>query len=291
MALTTQRSAAATGAGAAARVPAGRPAAGAASRRRRPRAWLRIVLPVATTLALLAVWELLARTDVLPNEIPPFTDVIRWLAEHAGDDRYRTAIGQTLWHWFAGLLIGGLAGVVLGVALGSLPLVQRLLNVPLELLRPIPAIVYLPLLILVMGSRSQTVIVLTALGAFWPMLFQAIYGVHAIDRQAMETGRVFGLSGWQRLWSIMVPSVLPYLATGLRIASSLALIVAVSTELVGGIPGLGAEIGAASQNTNYTAVYGLLIVSGLFGLLLNAVLERSERRLLRWHVSHRAVSA
>lgn len=252
---------------------------------------VRILVPLGTTIALLALWELLARTHVLPNEIPPFSEVIRWLAENGRDARYRTAIGQTLWHWFAGLVIGGAAGVVLGVVLGSLPLVQRLLNVPLELLRPIPAIVYLPLLILVMGSRSQTVIVLTALGAFWPMLFQAIYGVHAIDRQAMETGKVFGLSGRQRLWSIMVPSVLPYLATGLRIASSLALIVAVSTELVGGIPGLGAELGAASQNANYTAVYGLLIVAGVFGLLLNAALEGGERRLLRWHVSHRPVSA
>ena len=71
-----------------------------------------------------------------------------------------------------------------------MPLVQRLLNVPLEFLRPIPAIVYLPLLILVLGSRPQTAILLASLGAFWPLLFQSIYGVRAIDQQAIETGKV-----------------------------------------------------------------------------------------------------
>jgi ABC-type nitrate/sulfonate/bicarbonate transport system permease component len=290
--MAASRSQTAQSVGARAVAPTDSRAPRAVRRGRRLAWWSRAALPVGTTLALLALWEVLARAGILlPDQVPPFSDVLQWLVDHGGDGRYRTAIGQTLWHWFAGLIIGGLAGVVLGVALGSVPLVQRLLNVPLEVLRPIPAIVYLPLLILVMGSRSQTVIVLAALGAFWPMMFQAIYGVRAIDPQAMETGKVFGLTRSQRLRTIMLPSVLPYLATGLRISSSLALVVAVSTELVGGIPGLGAEVAAATQNANYAAIYALLIVSGVLGLVLNGVLESVERRLLRWHVSHRGVSA
>jgi ABC-type nitrate/sulfonate/bicarbonate transport system permease component len=252
---------------------------------------LRPLLGTATTIALLALWELLARTGVLPDEVPPCSDVVSWFAGQLGDGAFWTALTQTLWHWFAGLVLGGAVGVVLGVAIGLLPVVQRLLNLPLEFLRPIPAIVYLPLLILVMGSRSPTAIVLSSLGAFWPMLFQSIYGVRAIDPQAVETGRVFGLTARQRLWSIQLRSVLPYLATGVRISSSLALIVAVSAELVGGVPGIGASIANASTNGLYDAMYGLLILSGILGLVLNFVLERTERRLLRWHVSHRVVNA
>jgi len=271
----------------------GQPAPRAAPRRRPSATWLGIILiPVLTTLALLGVWELLARTDiVLPSQVPPFSEVMSWLFQHAGDEQYVDAIGQTIWHWFAGLILGAAVGAVLGVALGSIPLLQQLLSVPLELLRPIPAVVYLPLLILLMGAKSQTVIVLAALGAFWPMLFQTIYGVHAIDPQSMETGKVFGLSRRQQLWNIMLPSVLPYMATGLRIASSLALIIAISVELVGGVPGLGAELGASGRNALFSAIYGLLIISGILGLVLNGVLEHFEKRLLRWHVSHRSVSA
>ena len=257
-------------------------------RRLRPPA--RLLIPVGTTVGLLALWELFARTGVLPDEVPPFTDIVSWLVGQLGDPAFWTSVRQTVWQWFAGLIIGGVVGIVLGVTLGAVPLVQRLLNVPLEFLRPIPAIVYLPLLILVLGSRPQTGILLASLGAFWPLLFQSIYGVRAIDQQAIETGKVFGLSKRQRLWYIMLPSLLPYLATGVRIASSLALIVAVSIELVGGVPGLGADMAAASQNGLYDAMYGLLLVSGILGLLLNAVLERTEKRLLRWHVSHRVVN-
>ncbi|KUN04360.1 hypothetical protein AQI96_37420 [Streptomyces canus] len=259
-----------------------------AVRSRRPS---RFLIPAGTTLGLLVVWELLARVGVLPSAIPPCTDVITWLVPQLADGAFWTALGQTLWHSFAGLLIGGGAGILLGGTIGMVPFVHRLLNVPLEFLRPIPAVVYLPLLILLMGARSETAIILASLGALWPMLFQSIYGVRAIDTQVVETGRIFGLTRRQILWNIMLPSVLPYLATGVRISSSLALIVAVSAELVGGVPGLGSAIGAASQNGLYPAMYGLLLVSGVLGLLLNAALERTEKRLLRWHVSHRGVSA
>lgn len=265
-----------------------RPSASSGRPRRRPPTTS--VLAVGTTAGLLALWEVLARTGVLPAEVPPITTILGWLFGQLGAGAFWAAIGQTLWHWFAGLVIGGAVGIVLGVTIGLVPFVQRLLDVPLEFLRPIPSIVYLPLLILVLGSRSQTAIILASVGALWPMLFQSIYGVRAIDQQALETGRVFGLRRRQILWNITLPSVLPYLAGGVRIASSLSLIVAITTELVGGVPGLGTEMSSASQNGLYQAMYGLVFVIGLFGLLLNAVLERTERGLLRWHISHRAVN-
>lgn len=268
--------------------PAGPGVTGSRSRR-----WStsRVLLPVGTTLGLLALWEALARAGVLPAEVSPVSSIASWLLGEITGGTLWTALGQTMWHWFAGLVIGGVVGIALGVTIGSVPFIQRLLDLPLEFLRPIPSIVYLPLLILLMGSRSQTAIVLASIGALWPLLFQSIYGVRAIDQQALETGRVFGLRPRQILLNITLPSVLPYLASGLRIASSLSLIVAITTELVGGVPGLGTQMSGASQNGSYPAMYGLVFVIGIFGLLLNSVLERAEHHLLRWHVSHRVVNA
>jgi ABC-type nitrate/sulfonate/bicarbonate transport system permease component len=267
------------------------PAARAGARARRLSAWAQLLIPVGTTIGLLGVWELLARAAVLPEEIPPVTDVVRWLADQIGAGEFWTALVRTVWHWFAGLVLGGVVGIALGLAIGAAPVIHRLVNVLIEFLRPIPAIVYLPLLILVMGSSAQMAIILASIGSIWPMLFQTTYGVRAIDPQAVETGKVFGLSKWQRLRSITFPSLLPYLATGLRIASSLSLIVAVTAEIVGGVPGIGAEIQTAALNGIYDAMYGWLILSGVLGLVLNLALERTERRLLRWHPSHRAVNA
>jgi ABC-type nitrate/sulfonate/bicarbonate transport system permease component len=251
----------------------------------------RLLVPAGTTLGLLALWELCSRSGMLPAQLPPFSDVISWLFGQLDQSAFWTAVGQTVWQWFAGLIMGALLGGVLGIAIGAFAPVQRLLDVVLEFLRPIPSIVYLPIVILVIGTQPRTAIILAAVGAFWPMLYQTVYGVHAIDPQAIETGKVFGLTSRQRLFRIMLPSLLPYLATGFRIASSLALVVAVSIELIGGIPGLGAELNTYSQNSVYPAMYGVLLTSGVLGLLLNMLLERSERRLLRWHVSHRAVNS
>jgi ABC-type nitrate/sulfonate/bicarbonate transport system permease component len=265
-----------------------RPKAGAPPAKQGGRlAWVRWLIPIGTTVALLGLWELCTATEILPPQAPPFTDIADFFGNNLSDSSFWSALKETLWHWFAGLTVGCALGVGLGLVLGAIPIVQRLLTVPLEFLRPIPPIVYLPLLLLTMGATSEMVILLTAIGALWPMLFQAMYGVWAIDQQAVDTGRVFGLSRRQRLWSIMIPSVLPYLATGLRIASSLALVVAISIELIAGVPGLGAQISRYSQNAIYDGMYAALITCGLLGLGLNIVLEGLEKRLLHWHVSHR----
>jgi ABC-type nitrate/sulfonate/bicarbonate transport system permease component len=248
-----------------------------------------MALPAGTTLLLLAAWEGLAAVGTLPDEVPSTAAVVYWLLDQFGGSEFWLTVGDTLWHWSAGLVLGGLAGVVVGAIAGSLPIVEKLLNWPLEFLRPIPAIVYLPLMILVMGSRAQTAILMGAVGALWPMLFQAIYAVRAIDPVAVETSRVFGLTRRQRVTRVIVPSILPHLATGLRISSSLALVVVISAELIGGVPGIGAALSTASINGRYAATYGLLVFSGLLGLTLNLILESSERRLLGWHVSHRDV--
>jgi ABC-type nitrate/sulfonate/bicarbonate transport system permease component len=261
------------------------------SRVRRGRARRQLLLGIGTTLALLGLWEVLARVEVLPEEIPPLSVIIGWLGGEVASGELWTSLGLTMWHWAAGLLIGAVAGISIGIAIGAIPLLQRLFQVPFELLRPIPSIVYLPLLILLFGGTSKTAIVCTAVGAFWPMMFQTYYGVRAIDPVAIETGRVFGLTRRQRLVSITLPSIVPFVATGVRISSSLALVVAVSVELIGGVPGLGADLGTYSTNGVYRGVYGIILVSGVLGLVLNLVLERTEARLLRWHVSHREVAS
>lgn len=244
---------------------------------------------MVATLVLLGAWEVASRTGVLPSEVPPPIRVAGWLSTHATQGDFWGPVGDTATHWFGGLLIGAALGVALGILLGLTPLLEQFLRAPLEFLRPIPSIVYLPLLILMLGSRSVTAITVAAVGALWPVLFQTFYGVLGIDSQAVETGRVFGLRRRQILWNIMLPSVLPYVAVGLRVGSSLALVVAISAELIGGVPGLGTEILAAAQNGRYEATYGLVVVVGVFGLILNTVLEQAERRLLPWHQPHRKV--
>ncbi len=246
----------------------------------------RWLLPVTTTVGFLAVWEIVTQL-ALPAALPPVTSILGWLVEALPTRELWAAVGQTLLQWAFGLLVGAGTGIVLGVAIGGLPLLRRLLQVPLEFLRPIPAVVYIPLIVLLMGATSRAAAILGAVAALWPLLFQTSYGMSSVDPMARDTGRVFGLSAAQRTAYILVPSILPYVATGLRIAASLTLVVVVAVELITGVPGLGDQLWTYALNAVYPGVYAMILVTGVLGVAINRALQRVERSLLKWHVTHR----
>jgi len=200
---------------------------------------------------------------------------------------FATSLGQTVGQVAVGLLVGAVVGVAAGVALGAIPLLYRLTHYVLDFLRFIPAVVYLPVLILVLGATPEVAYFLAAVGSLWPMLFQTYYGVAGISPVLMDTGRVFGLKPHQRLLHIVLPAVSPFVATGLRIATAHALVVVVAVEIIAAVPGLGRDISVFATNGVYPQMYALVGVVGVIGVLVNFVLERVERRQLHWHTTYR----
>jgi len=252
--------------------------------RRRP---LLRALPWVTTLAILGLEELLSRTGALPEEVPAVTTVVGAAVALVPTPDFLLSLTATLQQFGIGLVVGALIGVALGVALGGIPLLYRLTHVVLDFLRFVPAVVYLPLLVLLMGATPQASLFLAALGTVWPMLFQTYYGVVGIPPILKDTGRVFGLRPHQRLTAIVLPAVLPFVATGLRIAASHALVVVVAVQIITAVPGLGRDIAVYASNGVYPEMYALVAVVGIIGVLLNLVLETLERRALHWHASQR----
>ncbi|MFJ4770091.1 ABC transporter permease [Streptomyces uncialis] len=224
-----------------------------------------------------------------PREVSRPTEILQWLSGQVGGAEFWTSVGDTMRHTLLGMLIGGAAGILLGLLMGEIPVLRRLFHGSVEFLRAIPVIVYLPLLILVFGAVPKTAVVLVAVAVSWPMLFQTMYGVQAADALLSDVGRVFGLTPRQRLLNITIPGISPFLATGVRISLSIALIVSVSIELIAGVPGLGWSLTQYQTAGNYPAVLGIVVVTGLLGLLLNQAVLFLEKSALRWHVSNRNV--
>jgi ABC-type nitrate/sulfonate/bicarbonate transport system permease component len=187
--------------------------------------------------------------------------------------------------------IASAVAIPLGIVVGSAPLLYRALRVLIEFLRPIPSVALIPLAILVYGTGMQSKVFLIVFASFWPLLVQTLYGVQDVDPVAQDTARSFGSPRSQRLLRVTLPSSVPYIATGLRLASTTALILAVTAELVIGSPGLGREINLAQSAGAADQMYALIIVTGLLGWGLNALFGRGERRVLHWHPSHRPGSA
>jgi ABC-type nitrate/sulfonate/bicarbonate transport system permease component len=237
-------------------------------------------------------WEATTRLGVLDaSAIPPLTTVLDALATELGGGAFWVAVLRTIESTVLGLLIGVAIALPLGVALGLSTPAFRSTRFVVEFLKPIPVVAILPLVLLIYGTTLQMKLVLIAFGTVWPLLIQVIYGVRAVDPVVSATARSFRMSRAIRLVHVVLPSASPLIATGLRVAAVSALILSIVTELVGGARGIGFEIARAQLAADYPRLYALVLVTGLLGLAMNAAMELPERRLMRWHPSHRGVDA
>jgi ABC-type nitrate/sulfonate/bicarbonate transport system permease component len=248
--------------------------------------------PLVALAVVLGLWELVMVAGLLSEDhFPTMHATFAELWSQLGTSAFWKAVGNTLQGWAIGLGIAVGAGVPLGIVIGSSPLLYRAMRVPIEFLRPIPSVALIPLAVLVYGTGLQSKVFLAAFASFWPILIQTLYGMQDVDPVAIDTGRAFGLGRLERMWRIKLPSAVPYIATGIRLSSAVALILAVTAELVIGSAGLGREINVARSGGAIDALYALIIATGLLGWFLNILTTQGERRVLHWHPSHRKASA
>lgn len=242
--------------------------------------------------AFLALLELLPRTGaVSPDYLPPASRIAEALAGQAGDSAFWTALGDTLTGWALGLLIAAGAGIAAGVVIGVVPHLADITSSTVEFLRPIPSVALIPLAVLLYGTDLGSTLLLVVYAAFWQVLIQVLYGVRDVDPVADETARSYGLGAWARVRHVLWPTALPYVMTGVRLAAAVALILAVTAELIIGSPGLGARIAVAQTSQAVPEMYALVVVTGLLGLLINTGARAVERRALAWHQSVRGETA
>ena len=246
------------------------------------------VLPLASTAATLLALELSALAGWISEDIlPRVSDVARQLTGELVTGAFWSLAWATTQGWAAGLALAAAVGSLLGGVLGLLPRIGALLSGVIEFVRPIPSIALIPLAITALGTGMETKITLVFFGSLWPVLVHTILGVRSVDAVADDTARSFQVPLMARILRLVVPSALPQFFTGLRVASAVALIVAVTVELVVGAPGLGQEVNAAQQSGRTDLMYAYIVAVGSLGWATNAGLEAVEKRALRWHVSAR----
>ena len=268
------------------------PESDAPPRPARPPAAADIILPLVSVAAALALWELVSRTGVISqSDLPAMSTTMQELWSLMQTGEFWRNFGYTVRGWALGLGIATVLAVPLGILLGASELAGRAFRVPIEFLRPIPSAVLIPLLFLTLGPSLKSEVFLAAFGAFWPLLVQTIYGVRDVDPVATDTARSFRLGTFERLNRITLPSAMPYIATGLRIASTVALILAFTAELFMGTPGLGQAMNYAQSYGLNDQLYALAIATGFLGLAVHFLMAALERRVLHWHPSQRAGAA
>jgi ABC-type nitrate/sulfonate/bicarbonate transport system permease component len=244
--------------------------------------------PVLVLVAVLLALEAGSRSGVLPTQdVPPVSVVLAAFVRDLVQQKIWAAAADSLVAWAVGMGAVILLALPAGMLMGASRRVHGSTIFTMEFVRMIPSLAALPLLIFVYGIGLHLTVMLVVLASLWPLLLQTMYGMRDVDPVLHATGRVYGLDARQRLMLITLPSVAPYVATGLRISATTALVVAIAVSLVVGGDGLGGLIGSAAQGGQIPLMYARILATGLLGLALTQCLQALERRVLHWHVAHR----
>jgi ABC-type nitrate/sulfonate/bicarbonate transport system permease component len=268
--------------------PATAPAASAAR--------VRTTVPTPVTQALVlvglvVVWQLVDAVGVVSAQaLSGPVEVARALAGLLSSSAVWTEIGQTLTGWSIGLSVATAVAVPLGMLLGASSPAYRSSRFVIDFLRTIPALGIIPLASLLYGSTRSTELLIVIPACLWPLLLQTIYGVRDVDPVALESARSFRLGRRRTLTRVVLPSATPFIATGLRIAAVIGMLLAISVELLVRVPGVGNGLARAQGNAATDDVYAYTVIAGLMGLVVVLVFARVERALIHWHPSQRSSS-
>ena len=244
----------------------------------------RFLLPLGFPILILILWQAASDHGFLrPSLLPAPLAVVLALGD-------LLASGELWEHWrisflrvVQGFLAGSLLGVTLGFTLGLSPRIERVLMLLTGFLRPIPTIAWVPMLILWMGIGESSKITVIAVGSFWPVLLNTLQGVRGTDRGYLEVARVLQKDRGTILLRVILPSALPSVLTGFRIAMGIAWASVVGAELIAASSGVGYLIMYAREVSQPDVMLVGVAVIGLTGLLIDALFLLLERRLLRWN--------
>lgn len=271
--------------------PASGDAAPAVERRRRQAGKVpaKQLLGAAGIAGFLLTWELIPRLGIIDERfLPPASEVLAALAVDFGLTAFWVSVAETMKAWFLGLLIAVAAAVLAGFIIGSSAFLRRATNSTIEFLRPIPSVALIPLAVLLFGVKIESSLLLIVYASFWQVLIQVLYGVADVDMVANNTAKTYGLGRLARVRYVVFPTALPYLMTGVRLAGTVALVLAITAELVIGSPGLGREIALAQSGGAISGMYALVLATGLIGVLINMLMRLIEKKTLAWHSSVRS---
>ena len=237
----------------------------------------------ATLLLLVGLLELAVRMGwVNAVIVPPPSAVAQRVAKVLAAGSFVEPLGRTLYLLGVAYAIGCLLAVAVGVLMGRFRPVHGLLEPLVEVLRPLPKPALLPPLMLFLGLGDAMKITAVALGVFFPVLINTIQGVRGVDPVMVDTARTFQHSRAALLWKVVLPSSMPLVLSGMRIALGIALVLVVIAEMMAGTGGIGYLVIDLQRSFRIVDMYAWVVILAVLGYALNEVFVRIERRAIHW---------
>ena len=240
-------------------------------------------LGVATLVLLVGLAEAAVRAGLVNAAlVPPPSVVARHVLTILGSGTFAQPLAHTLYLLAVGYAVGCVLAIALGLLMGRSAFVFGLFEPLVEVLRPMPKPALLPPLILFLGLDDGMKLTVIGLGVFFPVLVNTIQGVRGTDPVMVDAARTFQQSRAATLWKVVLPSAMPMILSGMRVALGIGLVLVVVAEMMAGTGGIGYLIVDMQRSFRIPDMYAWSLILAVLGFLLNEVFVLVERRLIHW---------
>lgn len=239
---------------------------------------------VVVLLLLGLLWEAAGRGAwVHKLLLPPLSAVLATFYDIVVSGEVLRHLGVSLWRAAAGYALAAGFGIAIGIAMGYWRRVYEACEITIELLRAVPPPAVIPLAMVFLGIGDALKVFIIFFACLFPILVNTIDGVRSVDPVLIRTAGTFGLSPFRTVWKVILPVAGPYIMTGLRIATAIALILTVISEMIGATSGIGYFILGSQRTLHITQMYAGILVLALTGYAINRAFLLVDGRLMGWH--------
>lgn len=240
--------------------------------------WRVVVFVIA-----IALWWLVAALALLPETLVPnplavFTTWVKLL----GAPEFWQAVGATLSGALVGFAIAVVIGIPIGVLVGSFRRADWSTRFLIDFGRAFPAVALVGVLVLIFGRGVEMKATLVIIAVLFPMIIQTQHGVAHVSPMIRETCAAFRIPPRLFVWKVLLPSAAPSILTGLRLAASVSVLVAIAAEVLTNAPGIGQKIAEAQLGTNAPRAFAFILTAGLLGYAINAGVGWIQKLVIRW---------
>jgi NitT/TauT family transport system permease protein len=236
--------------------------------------------------ALFAVWYFGTkyRVDfyIRFNNIPAPAEVFAKLLEVNRSEKFVTNVGISLRRILSGFGIATMIAVPLGLLIGRYRVARDLLMPIAEVLRPIPAIAWVPMSIMLWPTNEVSIVYITFLGSFFPILLNTVHGVTGFDPVLIRAARCLGAGEGRLFWNVILPGALPHIFTGLAVGMGVAWVSLIAAEMISGQFGVGYFTWEAYSLVNYAEIALGMITIGVLGLACSGAIQMIGTLLMPW---------
>lgn len=245
-----------------------------------------LLLGAASLGGLLLFWHLATtyRWDfyIRFTNLPTPAEVLQQLQLAAESQKFVTNVGISLRRIALGFLAATALGVTLGLLIGRYRITRQLLFPAFEALRPIPAIAWVPISIMLWPDNEVSIVFITFIGAFFPILLNTVSGVQAVDAVLLRAGQCLGAREPQLMWFVVLPGAAPQVFTGLAVGMGVAWVSLIAAEMISGQFGIGYFTWESYSLIAYPDIVLGMITIGVLGLACSWLIRLASRVMLPW---------